>query len=626
MTLQQANPDSGTAATVPAGTLSRIVRYPVKGLRGIDAGFADVRPGRGLRHDRILAIDRRTIPVVSPTGWSPRETYFHVAKDEGIVALTTEILDAESDEAVLTIGHPDGWAVQVRLAPEGFEEDRTAADALLGDILPSGPLGRPALSRPGAHLWDWPQAHLSIINLATLRALEETADAPVDWRRFRGNLYLDGLEPWEELSLLGRRIRIGSAVLEIFQPTDRCRATTIDPVLAESNLNVPALLASEFGHMFCGVYARVLEAGRLVAGGAIEVDPEESWRTSLDVAERDWPRAATIAEKRIESPGVTSLWLADSSGIGPGAVPGQHIRVHMTDETAPSWRCYTVSAVREGAIRISVKRDGRVSRALHAREEGERILLSGPFGEVVLNGGGGDVLLLSAGIGITPTAAMINGLAAAEAAGGLSRRVRVVHIDRTAESVALWNEVVSTSEAIADCALRLFLTREDAATVADVGAQPGRPNDAAWRDVLSDLDLDGLAVYACGPSAFTDSIRKTLTGLGVPEESIEVEVFFSPTAAALTEPREPSTSGPHAIRIGDDTAAWTSESGSTLDAVEGIGIPWPSGCRMGACGTCAQRLVAGEIEYISDPLSPAPRGTVLVCCSVPTTDVEFALP
>lgn len=602
-------------------TLVRIVRYPVKGLRGIDGGHAELSPGRGLRHDRSLAIERGTIRVAAPDGWNSRETYFHVAKDEQIVHLETGLRDAESDTAVLTLGSPDGRSVDVRLDAHFFDEDRAAADTLLRGILPAGPLGRPTLSRTGAHLWDWPQAHLSIINLATVRALGDAAGRAVDSRRFRGNLYLDGLEPWEELSLLGRRIRLGSAVLEVFQPTDRCRATTIDPETAESNLNVPALLASRFGHMFCGVYARVIEPGRIAAGDRVELDSVSSGPTRLRSAEHNWPRAATIAEKRAESSAVTSFWLTDPSGMAPTAVPGQHVRVHLPGEAAPSWRSYTVSGVRDDAVRISVKRDGRVSQALHdAHQAGDRVLLTGPFGDVVLDEGPGDVLLVSAGVGITPTVAMLRGIAASASRG---RRVRVVHIDRVADDVALWNELVATNESLTDSALRLFLTR-DADAAARIGARAGRPDAAAWRDVLDELDPAGLVVYACGPGTFTADIRRQLTDLGVPDDAINVEVFFSPTAAELAEPREPSTTGPHTITVGNSIGTWSAGSGSTLDAVEGIGIAWPSGCRTGACGTCARRLVSGEVEYLSDPLSPPRRGRVLVCCSVPVSDVVFA--
>lgn len=609
----------------PRGHLSHLVRYPVKGLSGVETESAELQPGRGLRYDRSLAIWRAFTPEETPTGWNPRETYFHLARDEQIALLRTAMRDAESDDAVLTLGSPDGRAIDMRLRPDGFHDDRLAGDALIRDLLPAGPLGEPVLSRTGENLWDWPQAHLSIINLATVRALGEAAGAAVDPRRFRGNLYLDLPEPWEELSYLGGRIQIGEAVLEIVQPTDRCRATTIDPGSAESNLNVPALLARKFGHLFCGVYARVVAAGQIRKGDPIERIPKSSPPIGLPDPTASWPRVAYVTSKRAESSAVVSLWLKDPLGLASGAVPGQHVRLMLAGESAPAWRCYTISAVRDRDVRISVKRDGRISQAIHdTLNVGSEVILTGPFGDVVLKDEPGDVLFVSAGVGITPTAAMLQRLATDESGGGRAKRVRVVHIDRMAADVALWREVQMAGASLIDSRLRLFLTRERPEIAEHMSARIGRPDEAAWRGVIQDLDLAGLTVYACGPGTFPRDVRNVLTNLGVADERIESEVFFSPTSADMAEPRRPSSTGPHIITIGDETVTWTDGSGSVLDALEACGIAVPSGCRAGVCSTCAQTLASGDVEYLVDPLvSPAP-GTVLVCCSAPTSHLELA--
>jgi ferredoxin-NADP reductase len=607
------------ALRLPDARLARIVRYPVKGLPGVSDTEATVAPGRGLRHDRGLAIDRGAIPTRDAAGWNPRETYFHLAMTEQIALLGTKLRDPESDAAVLTITAGDGRSADLRLDAGGFAADHPAADALLGDVLPAGPLGAPALRRTGAQLWDWPAAQLSIINLATLRVLSESAGVAVDPRRFRGNLYLDGLDAWAEFALLGRRIRIGDAEFEVFQPTDRCRATTIDPVRAVSDLNVPALLAGRFGHMYCGVYARPVSPGAIRVGDALTV--VDSAAPPIDRAATAWPRRGTVVETTTSGESVQSFWIEDAAGLAPAAVPGQHIRVHLPGEAAPAWRCYTISGVREGAFRVSVKRDGRISTALHDRfAPGESLVITGPFGDVTLaEAGSRDVVLLSAGVGITPTVAMLRALAGA-APGG--RRVRVLHVDRDVASVPLWDEVVSSVAAVSGD-LRLHLTRADDDELAFVGAIAGRPGADALSEILAGLDPDRVAVYACGPAEFTSGVRKELALNGVADENVHVEVFFSPTTAELAEPREPTTTGPHVIRVGDDEIEWRPESGSLLDAVEGIGIPWASGCRTGACGTCVRALRSGGVEYLTDPVSPPKAGTVLVCCAAPISDVEL---
>jgi len=372
---------------------------------------------------------------------------------------------------------------------------------------------------------------------------------------------------------------------------------------------------------------------------------------------------------------VTSFWFRDAAGYGQGARPGQHIRVHLPGEAFPAWRCYTISGVRDDAFRISVKRDGRISGALHDRfAAGSGLVVTCPFGDVTIDPEDtSDLVLLSAGVGITPTVAMLRALVAV----GARRRVRVLHVDRNPTSLPLWEEVRAAADRL-DASVRLHLTRaggnlsgdvvsgESTAGrgtadegipgtgIADEGAAggriteggvsdewaadesilgerisseqvsdaiAGRPGAADYLAVLDGLDPDAVQVYACGPAAFTAEARQVLAGLGVGDDRIHVEVFFSPSTADLAEPREPSTAGPHEIRVGDDAIPWTRDTGSILDAVEGAGIPLPSGCRTGVCGTCAQTLVSGEVEYLQDPLAPPARGRVLVCCSVPVRDV-----
>lgn len=598
------------------------MRYPVKGLAGVSTASAHLVVGHGLRHDRSLAIERGTVPVEDRDGWNPRETYFHLAKDAGIARLRTELLDPETDHATLLIGHHDGERALVRLDQAGFEADRDAADDLLrGEIAGSPAAGR-MLARTGVGLWDWPDAHLSLINVATLRELERAAGTDVSWRRFRANLYVEGLEPWAELGLLGRRVQIGSTMLEIVQATERCRATTINPESAESDVNIPALLASRFGHMFCGVYARVVEPGELQVGDELRIAPEVAEGTPLDEPEAGWPRTSTLLRRTAESSDVASFWLSDPLGMLPSAQAGQHLRVHLADEEAPSWRCYTISGREEGRVRISVKRDGRVSGALHDRlQEEDPLIVSGPFGEVTLASGPDPVVLLSAGVGITPTIAMLRAMASDTPVSG--RAVRVLHVDRHAADVPLLAELRAAVAALPDARLDVFASRDSSEVADRHGMRPGRPGLDDFTALLSGLDPAAVTVYACGPDAFTDGARATLGALGVPEDSVHSEVFFSPTAVALAEPRPPSTTGPHLVTEGEASFAWTAEAGSLLDAAEGAGLAWPSGCRAGACGLCARALDSGEVEYLVEPLSPPKRGRVLVCCSVPVTAVSF---
>lgn len=602
-----------------SGHVLQIVRYPVKGLAGVPCeGPAALRPGCGLRWDRGLAIENGVVAPQSPSGWNPRETYFHLAKNEQIARIGVDLLDPEASRPTLTVRLPGG---QTADTPLGSDYEPQRVDALLSSVLPAGA----RLARTGTPLWDWPQAHLSLINMATVAALGDAVGRAVDPRRFRANIYLDGLDPWAEFGMLGSRLAFGSATLEVFQPTDRCRATSIDPATALSNLNVPALLAGQFGHLFCGVYARVVKPGAVSLGDAMySLTTTQKQRTAT---EPKWPRRSLLLERCDESPTVTSFWFSDP--LADQAKPGQHVRVHAAGLPAPSWRCYTVSGTEAGRLRISVKRDGAVSGYLHdTLGVGDPLVLTGPFGDVTLDPAEntGDVLLLSAGIGVTPTVAMLEALVRSgpqtgKTATATNRRIRVLHVARSGTDLPLWPQVCELCDHLPNAQARLFLTRSDRTSAAQAGGTTGRPTTSDFAALLDGLDLSGAYAYACGPATFAADMRATLATFGLPPAQLRAETFFSPATGELRQPRPASTTGPHRLVLGEERATWTNDLGTILDAVEGVGIDWPSGCRAGACGTCAQALHSGEVEYLSAPLvQPAP-GTVLVCCSAPLSDL-----
>ncbi len=107
-----------------------------------------------------------------------------------------------------------------------------------------------------------------VVNLATVHAFALSAGADIDPRRFRANLYIEGLEPEEEVRWVGRRIRAGSAELEVVKRCERCAVVTRDPDTTETS---PALLRvlTETSETCMGVYCRVVQPGDVTTGDPI---------------------------------------------------------------------------------------------------------------------------------------------------------------------------------------------------------------------------------------------------------------------------------------------------------------------------------------------------------------------
>jgi uncharacterized protein YcbX len=108
---------------------------------------------------------------------------------------------------------------------------------------------------------------VSIINLASVAALETAVGAPVDPLRFRANVYVAGWPAWYEFDLLGREITAGKNVrLKIVKRIVRCAATDVDPVTGLRDLSIPDTLMRTFGHADCGVYGEVIAEGEIAVG------------------------------------------------------------------------------------------------------------------------------------------------------------------------------------------------------------------------------------------------------------------------------------------------------------------------------------------------------------------------
>jgi hypothetical protein len=239
------------------GTLTQIWRHPIKGIG------AERLDRVGLRVDRPLPMDRAWAVLEeggeAGEGWRACRNFLRGAKGPSLMAVT-----ARSEGEVIHLSHPDRPDLTISPGAEG------AARALFAWLKPIYPPDRrrpAALVRaPETGMTDAPFASVSILNEASLRALSQRIGRTLDPRRFRGNLWLDGLAPWEEFDLVGKRLRIGGAELEVIEPIGRCRATEASPETGRRDTPTLAALEEGWGHTEFGVYAMVRRGGQVAVG------------------------------------------------------------------------------------------------------------------------------------------------------------------------------------------------------------------------------------------------------------------------------------------------------------------------------------------------------------------------
>jgi GntR family transcriptional regulator/MocR family aminotransferase len=216
-----------------------------------------------------------------------------------------------------------------------FLLDSDAGAAALGqfllDYMPKRLAAPPRLLRaPGHQFTDKAEKFVSLINLASVRALEARWGQALDPLRFRANIYIDGAEPFVELDWVGRKIRLGTVIAEVAQRNGRCAATNVNPATGVRDRDVPGRLRAEFGHKDLGVYLKIGEGGNLRAGNVVSVEPAISRPEPVARSDSDSAgRLICSACYFLLEPGVHDLpqdYRCPDCGAGPEAVLPAHAR------------------------------------------------------------------------------------------------------------------------------------------------------------------------------------------------------------------------------------------------------------------------------------------------------------
>jgi uncharacterized protein YcbX len=245
--------------------ISDIFRFPIKGLSPERLSRISLVERRGLPGDRqyAFALARSEFDPAVPLHL-PKTNFLMLMRDEELAKLATAfdpatlILTIRQDGVEVMSGNLAAPADRARL--ENFFQEYLRLDA------------RPRLVQAENHMFsDRGEKLVSLQNLASIAEFGNRVGKNVHPIRFRANVHLDGLEPWQEMAWVGRNIRLGGATLQVVDPIRRCAATTVNPDTAERDINVPKLLMEEYGHMNMGIYARVISAGDIASGDSLDV-------------------------------------------------------------------------------------------------------------------------------------------------------------------------------------------------------------------------------------------------------------------------------------------------------------------------------------------------------------------
>ncbi len=497
------------------------------------------------------------------------------------------------------------------------------------------------------------------------------------------NLTVEGL-PDDEVCI-GDRYQIGEVILEVTQPRVTCYR-------AGMRIGEPRMAALLVSHRRPGFYCRVITEGEVEAGQEIvkvlsgpehvtvaEIDallylpghPRDAlaralriealspgWKGSLQnmleqsvgqsgnvglsqAATSPSPAWAGFQPLKVtavhdESQQVRSITLgATDGGALPNWLPGQSITLRLLPEPdgAPVIRNYSLSNRPDSAeYRISVKREanGAASGFLHTEvRTGALLEVAAPRGSFFLTDATAPVLLISAGIGVTPVLSMLHALVKA----GSDRPVWWLHGTRDGAAHAFGAESRDLLNRLSRSQFHIVYSQPSPADRKGVDfSQPGRLTVEAIQklDLPSDADA-----YLCGPAAFMDDLRAGLVSYGLNPANVHTERFGANAALA---PGIAATSRPPHVPLGvlgtgpevqfarsAISAPWGPPNTSLLEFAESCDVPTRWSCRTGVCHNCETALLSGSVSYYPEPLDPPAVGNVLICCAQPAEDVVLDL-
>jgi hypothetical protein len=346
----------------------------------------------------------------------------------------------------------------------------------------------------------------------------------------------------------------------------------------------------------------------------------------------DGYRKFRIERKVVEAKNICSFYLVPHDHMPiPPYHPGQFLTflLRMPEHADPVVRCYSLSdsPTRSGYYRCTIKRlppppdkpdarGGLASSYFHSLEEGALLDVRAPSGNFFLDVNSvRPVVLVGAGVGITPLLSMLNMMCESESRRevwlfyGVRNRAEHPMFDHLKELAAAHETV-----RVVTCYSEPTLTCREGEHY-DV---KGHPSVELIRRVLPSNNYE---YYVCGPPPMMEAVTKDLREWGVPDDDVHFEAFGPASVKRVVPADGVAESAKIVFMRANKSIEWSQADGSILDLAEKNGIRLNCGCRAGNCGTCETAIRDGRVSYVVETGFKPREGVCLVCVARPQGDL-----
>ncbi len=398
-------------------------------------------------------------------------------------------------------------------------------------------------------------------------------------------------------------------------------------MLVKADITRPAAFAAVLGLLFlyrlAAHYWQLRTDARKYRSAPLPAPPTRS---------KSWTGRLRVAQVFDETPNIRTFRLmsAGEPRLPFDFLPGQYLNLTLVIDGQKVRRSYTIASApsRAGYCELTVKREerGLASRYLHDTVRvGDLLDVIAPSGRFTFTGTESQsVALVAGGVGITPLMAQIRYLTDMSWPGD----IHLVYSVKTAQDIVFRDELDALRRRHPNLHVTVTLTR---AQGPEWSGERGRITPALLARVVPKIETS--LVYICGPTEMTDPTRQMLRDLGVPDESIRVESFASPSRLAAGTAALVSGDSASAVDVGDPqeaTLTFARSGKSTLvpmgltvlEVAESLGVPIDYDCRAGICGRCKTRLLEGRVVMdAEDALDAIDRAkNVILSCQARCID------
>lgn len=247
--------------------VTALFRHPIKshGREAIER--VSLTRGRTMPWDRTWAVthDATKFDAAQPT-WVHCRNFMLGTRTPGLAGIWATL---DEDARQVTLTHQDLDDITIR------PDDRHDISRFLQWVAPLCPDNRSApldvVSVEGRGMTDSNYPSVSVMNAASHTAVEGAMGQPIEIERWRGNIWLEGVDGWEEFGWMGREIQIGEAVLHIRERIKRCTHTSTNTVTGIRDIDTLGVLNETFGHQDFGVYTEVVQSGEVRVGDVVSL-------------------------------------------------------------------------------------------------------------------------------------------------------------------------------------------------------------------------------------------------------------------------------------------------------------------------------------------------------------------